>query len=102
MRRQNTEHEDNLYKLNAAFTSTVSPSLYLNLLYSSLSAHRFLSIGLAVKYQGPCLGHGEAAFSLPSNYVFITLLFEEPLHFAPTRVLFRLRNVCLLPHCVRD
>lgn len=58
----------------------LSPSLafFFNLLYSFLSAHRFLSIGLAVKYQGPCLGHGEAASSLSSNYNFITLLFERP------------------------
>ena len=104
MQWQNIEHKDNLYKLNAAFTSTVSPSLtfFFNLLYSFLSAHRFLSIGLAVKYWGPWLGHGEAAFSLSSNYIFIMLLFEEPRHFAPTRVLFRLCKVCLLPEYVSE
>lgn len=104
MQWQNTERKDNLYKLNAAFTSTVSPSLtfFFNLLYSFLSAHRFLSIGLAVKYQGPCLGHGEAASSLSSNYNFITLLFEDPRHFPPTRVLFRLCNVCLPPESASE
>lgn len=35
-------------------------------------------------------------------YSVITLLFEESRYFAPTRVLFRLCNVCLLPEYVSE
>lgn len=45
---------------------------------------------------------GEAVFSLSTNYIFISQLFEQPRHSALTGVVFMLCNVCLLSEYISE